>query len=214
LRTMSWWRKVLPTVLDTKINNIYKEEREVAKAVSAEVTGILVLGVWDFMLPPLFIINLLKHQRTKEAFILNFMFTKKLALESARAIICNGQTKEESLAQVDSQTAALLSSDHKGVYSEKIRQKQAQEISLLIDHYLILINSEGKTYRDMVLTAYRDRDPYNTFLIRLTAAEKDVNRVALQTVGGNSAAREFVSRMEEAVSRIRANDTDNMFPAG
>ena len=204
---------MLPTVLDTKINNIYKEERDVARAVSSEVTGILVFGVWDFMLPPLFIINVLKHQRAKEAFALNFMFTKKLALEAARAMLCSGQNREESLAQVDSQTAALLSSDQKGIYSEKIRRKQAQEIGLLIDHYLILLNSEGKTYRDMVLAAYSDRDSYNTFLNRLTLAEKEVNRAALQIVGSNSAAREFVSLMEEAVSRIRANDADNTFPA-
>jgi len=205
---------VLPTILDTKINNIYKEERDVARAVSAEVTGILVFGVWDFMLPPLFIINVLKHQRTKEAFALNFMFTKKLALEAARTMLCSGQTRAESLARVDSQTAALLSSDQKGVYSEKIRLKQAQEIGLLIDHYLILINTEGKTYRDMLLAAYRDRDSYSTFINRLTAAEREVNRAALQAVGRDSSAREFVSRMEEAVSRIRANDTDNTFPTG
>ena len=205
---------MLPTVLDTKINNIYKEERDVARAVSSEVTGILVFGVWDFMLPPLFIINVLKHQRAKEAFALNFMFTKKLALEAARTMLCSGQTKEKSLAQVDSQTAALLSSDQKGIYSEKIRQKQAQEISLLIDHYLVLLNSEGKTYRDMVLAAYRDRDAYNTFLNRLIAAEKEVNRAALQTVGRDSSAREFVARMEEAVSRVRANDSDKTFPVG
>lgn len=205
---------MLPTILDTKINNIYKEERDVARAVSAEVTGILVFGVWDFMLPPLFIINVLKHQRTKEAFALNFMFTKKLALEAARTMLCSGQTRAESLARVDSQTAALLSSDQKGVYSEKIRLKQAQEIGLLIDHYLILINTEGKTYRDMLLAAYRDRDSYSTFINRLTAAEREVNRAALQAVGRDSSAREFVSRMEEAVSRIRANDTDNTFPTG
>jgi methyl-accepting chemotaxis protein len=211
---MSWWRKVLPTVLDTKINNIYKEERDVAVAISSEVTGILVFGVWDFMLPPLFIINVLKHHRTKEAFALNFLFTKKLALEAARAMCCSGQTREESLAQVDRETAALLRSDQKGIYSERIRQKQAQEISLLIDHYLILINTEDKTYRDMVRAAYRDRDAYNTFIHRLTMAEKEVNRAALQTVGNNNAARDFASSMEEAVSRIRANDTKNTFPAG
>lgn len=204
---------MLPTVLDTKINNIYKEERDVARAVSSEVTGILVLGVWDFMLPPLFVINVLKHQRTKEAFTLNFMFTKKLALEAARAMCYSGQTREESLAQVDRETAALLGSDQKGIYSEKIRQKQGQEISLLIDHYLILVNSDGKTYREMVRAAYGDRHAYNTFIDRLTTAEKEVNRAALQTLGSNKAARDFTSRMEEAVSHIRANDTDNTFPA-
>ena len=183
-----------------------------ARAVAAEVTGTFVLGVWDFMLPPLFAINMLKHHRAKEAFTLNFMFTKKLALEAARAMLQHGLTKVNSLAQVEKHTSVILSSDQKGIYSEKVRLKQILEIDLLIDHYQKLLVSEGKNYSDMVKAAYGDREVFNTFLNRLTSAEKEVNRAALQTVGKNIEAKDFVARMEKAVSRIRDRDLDNIFP--
>jgi len=209
---MGLLKHILPRILDTKFNNILAEEREVAKAVASEVTGTMVVGVWDFMLPPLFAINLLKHQRAKEAFILNYIFTKKLALESARNMLQYGVTKDDCLAQVEMQTSAILSSDRKGIYSEKVRLKQKLEISLLIDHYQKLLVSEGKTYIDMVKAAYGDPDVFSAFLKRLNSAEKEVNRAALQIVGKNIEAKDFVMRMEEAVNRIRDRDLANIFP--
>ncbi len=209
---MGLLKHVLPTILDTKIKNILAEEREVAKAVAAEVTGTYVVGVWDFMLPPLFAINLLKHQRVKEAFILNYLFTKKLALEAARNMLQYGLTKNDCLAQVEKQTSAILSSDRKGVYSEKVRLKQLLEIGLLIDHYQKLLIAEGKAYNDMVKAAYGERDAFSAFLNRLGSAEKEVNRAALQIVGKNVEAKGFVTRMEEAVAYIRDRDLDTIFP--
>ncbi|MFA5400761.1 MAG: NF038143 family protein [Dehalococcoidia bacterium] len=205
-------RNILPTVLDTKIKNILTEEREVAKAVATDVTGTMAVGVWDFMLPPLFAINLLKHHRAKEAFTLNFMFTKKLALEAAGNMLQSGLTITNSLAEVEKKTSSILSADQKGVYSEKVRLKQMQEIRLLIDHYEKLLMSEGKTYCDMVMSAYKDRESFDTFLHRLSSAEKDVNRAALQIVGKSAEAKDFVARMEESVNQIRNRDLDNYFP--
>ncbi len=205
-------RDILPTVLDTKIKNILTEEREVAKAVATDVTGTMALGVWDFVLPPLFAINLLKHHRSKEAFTLNFMFTKKLALEAAGNMLQSGLTIDNCLAEVEKKTSSILSADRKGVYSEKVRLKQMQEVRLLIDHYQKLIMSEGKTYRDMVKSAYVDRESFDTFLHRLSSAEKDVNRAALQIVSKSTEARDFVARMEKSVNQIRNRDLDNYFP--
>ncbi|MFA5065545.1 MAG: NF038143 family protein [Dehalococcoidia bacterium] len=209
---MSVLRNILPTVLDTKMKNILTEEREMAKAVATDVTGTMALGVWDFVLPPLFAINLLKHHRSKEALTLNFMFTKKLALEAAGNMQQFGLTKINSLAEVEKKTLSILSADQKGVYSEKVRLKQMQEIQLLIDHYQKLLVSEGKTYNDMVKTAYVDRESFDAFLHRLSSAEKEVNRAALQLVGKSAEAKDFVARMEKSVDQIRNRDLDNYFP--
>ena len=205
-------REILPTVLDTKTKNIQAEERETARAVANDVNGTMAVGVWDFLLPPLFIINLLRHQRSKEAFTLNFMFTKKLALEAAGNMLRSGLTKDESMAEVEQRTSSILSTDRKGVYSEKVRLKQLLEVRLLIDHYQKLITSEGKTYPDMARSAYGDRASFESFLNRLSAAEKEVNRAALQLAGKNPEAKDFVARMEESVKQVRRRDLDNYFP--
>jgi len=205
-------KNILPTVLDTKVKNILAEERDVARAVSTEVTGTMVVGVWDFVLPPLFAINLLKHHRAKEVFTLNFMFTKKLALEATSNMLKYGLTKDESIVEIEKKTSSILSSDQKGIYSEKVRLKQMQEIHLQIDHYRKLLVSEGKTYSDMVKAAYGDRGAFEAFLNRLTSFEKEVNRAALQLVGKNVEAKDFVARMEEAVALVRDRDLNNIFP--
>ncbi len=209
---MGMLRDILPTVLDTKIKNILTEEREVAKAVSSDVIGTMALGVWDFVLPPLFAINLLKHQRSKEAFTLNFMFTKKLALEAAGNTLRFGSTIDETMSGIEKKTSSILSADQKGVYSEKVRLKQMQEVRLLIHHYQKLLMSEGKTFCEMVRAAYVDRASYDAFLHRLNSAEKDVNRAALQLTGKSAEAKDFVARMEESLNLIRQRDLDNLFP--
>jgi hypothetical protein len=204
-------RNILPTVLDTKCNNIYQEERSVAKAVAADVIGMQNVGVWDFAMPPVFFMNLFKHRRKKEAFILNLLFTKKLALDAAKEMVANDLTREAALSSAETATNSVLAADNKGVYSDKVRQKQLREIDLLIGHYHILMMAEGKDYESMLRGAYGDRQVYLEFLRQLNRAEKEVNHAALQMVGKNDSAREFVTNMEKSVEEIRRMDADKYF---
>ena len=107
----------------------------------------------------------------------------------------------------------MLAADSKGVYSDKVRQKQLREIDLLIGHYHSLIMSEGKTFEAMAKGAYKDRESYLEFVRQINRAETEVNHTALQAVGKNDAARLFVSKMEKAVEEVRRLDADKYFPA-
>lgn len=202
----------MPTILDTKCSNIQREERSVAEAVAFEVLSSYQAGVWDFVMPPLLIINLLKHRRKKEAFILNLLFTKKMALEVARDMADQGITKETAMQKAEETTGAVLASDTRGVYGDKVRQKQLHEIELLAGHYHRLIMTEGKAFDEMITAAYPDRQSYLDFLRRLNQAEKDVNHAALSTVGRNEASVKFIDRMEKALEKIRRLDADKYFP--
>lgn len=205
-------RQILPTVLDTKCANIQHEDRSVAKAVAFDVLSSYQAGVWDFVMPPLLIINLLQHKRRKEAFILNLLYTKKMALEAARDMVDRELTAEQALQKSDEATGRMLAADSKGIYSDKVRQKQLREIRLLAGHYYSLIMAEGKTYETMVKGAYPDRQLYLDFIRRLNQAEKEVNHAALATVGKNNNARQFVEKMEKSIEKIRQMDADKYFP--
>ncbi len=202
----------MPTVLDTKCSNIQREEKSVAEAVGFEVLGSYQAGVWDFVMPPLLIINLLKHKRKKEAFILNLLFTKKMALEVARDMADQGITIKTAMQKAEETTGSVLASDTRGVYTDKVRQKQLREIELLAEHYHSLIMTEGKTYSEMLTAAYPHRQEYLDFLRRLNQAEKDVNHAALSTVGRNEASVNFIDRMEKSLVKIRMMDADKYFP--
>ena len=202
--------KFLPTILDTKHENILSQERALAKTVASAVIGQTTVTVWDVLIPIVFVFNVLKFKRAREVFTLNFLFTKKLALEGAFMMVKTGQSREDALGQIRDRTSQILASDKKGIYSIKIRQKQMREIELLLDHYFRLLNAEGKDYASMVRQAYRTRQNFAAFLKELEGIEKEVNRAASQTVGTTSAP-DIVSKMEEAAGQVRATQMNTIF---
>ena len=204
--------KLLPTILDTKYENILAQENTVAKSVARSVIGESSVTVWDVLIPIIFVFNVLKFKRAREIFALNFLFTKKLALQGAFDMIKTGQSREDSLAQIRNRTSEILASDKKGIYSIKIRQKQMREVELLLDHYCRLLNADGKDYSSMVRNAYMTRKDYGAFAKQLEGIEKEVNRAASQTVK-TASAPDIILRMEEATARLRAAETDNIFPS-
>lgn len=202
--------KLLPTVLDTKYEKILSQERSLAKTVANGVIGQNPVGVWDVLIPIVFLFNFLSFKRARETFALNFMFTKKLALEAAFNMIKRELNKEEAMTQIKDKTSQILASDKKGIYSVKIRQKQMREIELLIDHYYRLLNAEGKDYATMVKNTYKNRKDFAAFIMQLEQVEKEVNRAATQTLR-TSSAPDIVSKMEEATDRMRAAEVERIF---
>jgi len=204
-------RGILPTFADTKYNIIRSEERRLAKAVAKKIVKIPDITVWAFMIPFIFVVTFLKYKRTTETFALNFLFTKRLALDAALDIIKEGLQRQDVVVRINDKTRDILASDTQGVYSEKIRMKQMNEINLLLDHYLKLFEAEGKNYKSLVKNAYQTQDNYRTFLQQLTAAEKAVNQAALQTVGKSETAHEIISEMENATESIRTEEAKIIF---
>jgi len=202
--------KFLPTILDTKHENILAQENALAKSVASVVIGQNPVTAWDVLIPIVFVFNVLKFKRAREIFTLNFLFTKKLALQGAFDMVKKGQSREDVLGQIRDRTSQILASDKKGIYSIKIRQKQMREMELLLDHYFRLLNAEGKDYMSMVRHAYRTRQDFAAFVKELEGIEKEVNRAASQTVG-TASAPDIVSRMEETADRLRATQVERIF---
>ncbi len=203
--------RLLPRVMDTKHQSILAQERSLAKAVASAVIEIKPVSAWEILIPILFLFRFFQVKRSKETFTLNFLFTKKLALEAALARVDRGKSREEAREQIKEKTGNVLASDKAGLYSSKIRQKQLREMDLLMDHYGRLLEAEGKDYPSMVRNAYRTRENYLAFLEELEEAEKEVYLAATQTVK-TSSAREIASRMEETAARVRRAELDRLFP--
>jgi hypothetical protein len=202
--------KLLPTILDTKYENILAQERALAKTVASAVIGQTPVTVWDVLIPIVFVFNVLKFKRAREVFTLNFLFTKKLALQGAFDMVKRGQSRDDALGQIRDRTIQILASDKKGIYSIKIRQKQMREMELLLDHYFRLLNAEGKDYGSMVKHAYRTRQNFAAFVKELEGIEKEVNRAASQTAG-TASAPDIISKMEETAGRLRATQVETIF---
>ncbi len=200
----------LPGILDRKYKNIFSRERSLARAVASAVIESKPLTVWEVVIPILFFFTFLNFKRSRETFTLNFLFTKKLALDAALERVRKGKTLEGVRADIKEKTDKILAADRKGVYSSKIRQRQLQEMELLLEHYFRLLEAEGEDFRSLVRNVYQSRENYEKFLTNLERAEKEVNRAALQFVK-NKSGQTTVSKMEEAAQRIRKDDIERIF---
>jgi hypothetical protein len=168
------------------------------------------ITAWEILIPIVFLYNFFRIKRAREIFTLNFLFTKKLALEAAFDMTKKGANKEEAMARVKEKTGQILASDKEGIYSSKIRQKQMREIELLIDHYFKLLNAEGKDYATMVENTYQGQENYAAFLEQLGQVEREVIRAATQTVKTSSASI-VASKMEEITVKIRKAEIQRIF---
>ena len=202
--------KLLPTILDTQYEHILEQERSLAKRVAHAVIEQPPVTAWEVVIPIVFLYNFLRYRRAREIFTLNFLFTKKLALEAAFSMIKEGEAKETAMTRIKEKTSQVLASDQKGIYSSKIRQRQMREIDLLIDHYCRLLNAEGRDYATMVKNGYTDRKNYTGFVQQLEETEKEVIRAATQTLGRSSAPG-IASKMQETTERIRRAEMETIF---
>lgn len=196
--------------LGKKYRRIFSKEQSLARTVAHAVIKSRPISVWEFMIPLLLIFSFAKSKETREVFVQNFLFTKRLALKAARDIIGKSQQKKKILSGIEDETKRLLTSIKEGIYSEEVRLKQMAEITLLVDHYCLLIDAEGNDYASWVINAYQRPENYIAFLEQLKKAEKEVYGAAMQTVGTQTSA-EMVATMEKTTERIRMAAVEKIF---
>jgi hypothetical protein len=200
----------LATKLKKKFDVILARERQMAKSIAFQAIKPKPFSVWEVLIPVIFILSFMRSKEQREIFAQNLMFTKKMALEAAFEMLHKKQSKEAVLRRIASKTQDLLASVAGGVYSEAIRQKQMQEIDLLIDHYGKLMGGDGGNYVTLVASAYRTREDYEVFLDRLTSAERRVTEAARETLG-NQTDDQMVARIDTASDRFRRQEVETIY---
>lgn len=161
-------------------------------------------------MPVFLIFNFVKTKGDTDFLAKNFLFTKEMALNAALDILKNQRSKEDALQGIKEQTDNLIQIDEHGLYSEEIQQSQHREIDFLIDHYVRLLNAQGKDYQALVKSAYANRDEFSGFIQELIKLEKQVNIAALNTLGSRG-NREFVDNVENHSERVRSLSLDRIF---
>ena len=200
----------MPTKLKKKFEVILARERQMAKSVAFQAIKPKPFSVWEVLIPVIFILGFMRSKEQREIFAQNLMFTKKMALEAAFEMLQKKRSKKAVLSRIASETQDLVASVAEGVYSEAIRQKQLQEIDLLIDHYCKLMGGEGRDYVTLVTNAYRTREDYLAFHDKLTSAERRVTQAARDTLG-NQTDDQMVVRIDTACDRFRRQEVETIY---
>jgi hypothetical protein len=201
----------LPASLKKKYDFVYNHERLVGSAVALRVVESKPIGVWEFLIPIVFILHFMHNRQSRETFIQNYLFTKRHALDAAFKMLKKGSSREDVKAGFENKTRALLTAhETQRIYSDTIRQQQIREVDLLIEHYGRLLNAEGDDYDDLARNAYGNRQNYLIFHERLTLIEKKVSDAARQTLGSKADA-EALLRIENATENIRQSRIAKIF---
>ena len=193
-----------------KFKIIFKRERSMAQGLALSLIRFKTLTVWEIMIPVIFILNYVKLKHSREIFVENQMFTKKMALDAALDMKKKDASPETVMAQIQSKTKELVSSVPGGIYSDDIRRQQLKEIDLLIDHFSQLLNAEGNDYASLVTYAYQTAADYSSFLEQLKSAENEVMAAARRTLG-DQADMATAEKIESITDNMRAAEVKKIF---
>ncbi len=166
------------------------------------------VSVWQTLVPFIFIWDFLKRSSTVRFYTRNFMFPRKLAIDAALDI-SSGEDKEDRLLQVEEAIREWL--NPLKLYSQSLHQNQMEVITLLIDHYSRLLNSNGDTYFFLVENAYNNRENYEAYLSRLVSAEKEVDRAIIEKSGETDELREKIVAERQELEKLRKEEVDVIF---
>ncbi|MEJ2168638.1 MAG: NF038143 family protein [Desulfobacterales bacterium] len=200
----------MPARLKRKFDIILARERRVANSVALQAIKPKPFSVWEVLIPVIFILSFMRSKEQRETFAQNLMFTKKMALEAAFEMLKRGQSKEAAMSRIAAETQDLLTSIPNAVYSDAIRQKQLEEIDLLIDHYCRLMRAEGTDYATLVADAYKTREDYAAFQAQLVLAERAVTHAARETLGSRT-DHHTAARIEAATEKFRQQEAETIY---
>ncbi|NWF55160.1 MAG: hypothetical protein HXY45_10245 [Syntrophaceae bacterium] len=101
------------------------------------------LTVWHYLLPGMFLWDIVKRRAAVQRYSSLFLYPRKLALEAALGMI-GGREEEEVLSVAGNKIQEWLAM--KRVYSPRVMRSHLGQIGILLDHYRRLPQAEGETY--------------------------------------------------------------------
>jgi hypothetical protein len=189
---------------------ILAQERAWATSTALGLRKQKVFTVWEVLMPVLLIFNFARAKVGRENFVLNQIFTKNLALDAAFKMAREDMSKDLAMAWPRKRTGELLTSVEGGIYSEVVRNRQLEEMELLIDHYLPLLKAPGRDFPALVRSCYHGREAFDSYLETLKQAEAKVTQASLETLG-DKGDPVYVKRIEGILEHYRQRTAEKIF---
>ena len=190
-------------------NHEVKQANKIARSL---VDASRVKFGWRILLLPSFLTHYIYYKKNLILTRKNLLFTKRLAFDAAKEI-AGGGSHAMQIRLVEIKTKKLLDKERKGYYTEKLRRKQLNEIELLIDHYLDLLDSKGKSHAELVRGTYPSKEKYGFFLNRLQKAEQGVIQAAITSMkkGSKQERVAWFRRLDAASKEARGEEVEQIF---
>ena len=182
---------------------ILEQEEKFAITLAAQVINKPQLSLWMILIPIFFVFyfnNLNKYRNGCKIFAENYIIDKKRALNEAIEVVNKGRDPDISaLAELSNMTS-------------NASEKQTNILAILVEHYRILLKSDGEDFPSLIRAAYGNLTNYLLFLNRLNQAEKEVNKALKPDLEkSHEGVNDIVSRMENLSERLRRETAESIF---
>lgn len=199
-------------IMEDNYKSILDHETKTAEIITLKVLDKPELSAWMILIPIIFILFMQRHQKyyqSSKGFSAGYLYTKKIALDTAYKIYNHQISRED--AQTSVAKIVVKNPDAEAVVLEIYRQ-QIEEIQVVCEHYLALLSSKETKYDQMVVSYYRTEDNYLDYVKRLTEAEKAVTIAATANFKDDEVeVPEILEKMEEHLIQLRLEEAKRFF---
>jgi hypothetical protein len=188
---------------------ILSAEESFAQGVALGMWVQRPLTAWHYLLPGMFVWDILRRRMAVQQYSSLFLFPRKLALDAALGMT-GSEGREGVLSVAGNKIQEWLSI--KRVDSPSILRGHMNQIGILLDHYSRLLQADGENYLALIRNTYGTRRNYEGYLERLSAAEGGVDRGLAEIQGGTAESWDRLRAEQAQVAQLRKKEVDRIFP--
>ncbi len=167
------------------------------------------LAAWHFLLPGMFLWDIIKRRMAIQQYGGLFLFPRKLALDAALEIL-RGEDRDGVLSKAENKVKEWLSAQK--VYSPRVLRGHMEQVRILLDHYSRLLRAGGVSFSRLIRNTYGTRENYEGYLTRLSAAEGEVDQGLAEIQEGTAESWDRLRAEQVQVAQLRKKEVDRIFP--
>lgn len=175
-------------------------------ALAAIVRG--NVNPWLQMIPGMFIYEAYKRSRERRIYAQHYIFPRKIAMDAIRAIN-KGVEKSEALDEAGLKMRDWLGS--RNILSDAIESAYMDMVELIMSHYGRLLEADGESHEEMLVSAYQTQAGYEDYLNKLNGAERRIDRAIVAKYNDDDTLRKELLARQSAKEELREKDAKAIF---
>jgi hypothetical protein len=186
-------------------------EESFAQGVALGVWVQRPLTAWHYLLPGMFVWDILRRRMAVQQYSSLFLYPRKLALDAALGGTEGGDREREGVMSMAANRMQEWLT-RKKVYSPRAMRGHMDQLAILLDHYIRLLQADGENYFALIRKTYGTRGNYEGYLAKLSAAEGEVDQGLAEIQGGTAESWERLRAEQVQVAQLRKKEMDRIFP--
>ncbi|MGD8290588.1 MAG: NF038143 family protein [Desulfobacterales bacterium] len=191
-----------------KYDIIEAAERQFAREVTLGIIVTRPLTAWHYLIPGFFIIDFLRRGSAIRRFTKQYMYPRKLAMDSAEVQMRSGNLK---IIQPELEDNLRHWLESQRFYFPDLVQAYVVLVDVLKAHYLKLLEAEGDTFYLLIAHAYQHRHNFKDVVEAISTAESEVDRLVIKQLGADENLKEKIIAEHQQIAKRRQKILEEVF---